>query len=327
MNHWGFETYGTFKARRDALLVSGGVSTTGGGHTNDVDLHPSHQTLPDVAPANTDLTHGSQEAVVVFQQAPATGHGQLIADPLHHWNPGTMWSYRVAYTENGTPGLQEGEMAEIARNTAELPEYEQAIHRDSTPVVATYDPSTRRLVNTLEGASNYHRFQLAQTTVENTVPHNLEPELDLLDHNRTDSPAMEEKMRRIDRELARIIAALLAGEDIETLLPQIGMVLEIQSSAVASKQAIAVIRRLNALRHDQLESNRRLARLHGNHSTDIAATARNNEAVTNENARLQVLRDGIEETQNLLRTTLSGIEGSKELTRALLDHAMRMARS
>lgn len=340
MELWGFENSKMASERRDSLLQETGAGSIapsntpggggGGGQTNNtVDLHPSHQTLLDQAPATADLTHGPQEAVVVFQQAPATGRGQLIADPLRNWRAPTMWSYKVAYTENGTPGLQEGEMAQIARNTQDLPEYGELIRRDSAPVVATYDPTTRRLVNTREGDSNYHRFQLAQQNVEEngSGSHTLDPALDLLDHNRETSPAMEEKMRRIERELARLIAALQAGEDIETLLPQIGIVLEMQGGAVAARQAVTTIRRLNALRHDQLESNKRLARLHGRHSTDTAAQARNNESVTNENARLQVLRDGIEETQNLLRTTLSGIEGAKDLTRALLDHSMRMARS
>lgn len=268
MELWGFEKKHnlvglSYSLNQEAGSVSmdsgvGGNNTTTS--SSSTELHPSHQVLSTVAQPGADLTHGAQYAMATFQQAPNGDRGRLIPDPHApgSWNPGRMWSYVVSYNENGTPGLQEDEMAAIQRAVEALPEFDGAIHRDSAPIISTYDPNTRRLINTRENDSNYPRFQLARQRQEEQGGGGGNTATDGTGGDYANiRESIAETKRRLDRNKRRFahmmqLLIALAGEDVSFIRAMTDWEARMMSGSTLSGKSLE-IQRLRSILSERRE--------------------------------------------------------------------------
>lgn len=342
MQLWGLENKLVHSQRRpDQLLQIQRANTGGGGagaarNPNDeynIDRIPvSHDRL-DNAPRPTQGAVTRPVVITYVAQRDQAVRDRLMPNPTEIGQNHPLFRRARSYVVNiedtdrdGTIGNTAEERAQLGKivrgedDQHRIPHADLLAHIDDNPNISQYNAQGQVMNENYTVTAGQEAADRRVADTNNPT----DPEIDILSNNRGDSAAMEAKWRRITAELARILQALQDGGDPEELLPHLAQILGIQANAMSSKLAAQVIRRVHQLRQQQVQDQKALSRLQGQHTTDAAATARANGSMTEINARLRTVTDGIEESMRTLQTALTSREGMASFAQDVHRHRQSM---
>ncbi len=346
MQLWGFERS---KSRHDARYTlnqdagSVNMSSGGGGGTGAAaGPHPEHDIrevpvqfdeLPDRVEPSADFRPVRVTFVSATPQQYAQ-HAHLIAHPdqIRRDHP----LFRQGRVRSYTMDIQDTDHSgRIGDNDAERRALVEAINgRDGRNRVPGYEvlhdvasnPTVTQRDRSNAVVSELFRMpdgQDAAVQAANDTLNPNDPALDIL--NRRDSREVDDRLRRIERELARILAELQAGVPIENVLPQMAAVLARQGNTIASKLASTAVKNIHAAKQNQLEASKRTSGLYRNHSTDAAAQSRNNAAMTDANTAQRLAQESAQEAMDSLKNALGSTESTREFAQYVSGWLQRNA--
>jgi len=318
---WGFERIGFIDARPGACLAidpSGGAGGAPKEETPPPKYHVAHiekrnvEDAADVAKVNVQ-----QDVWVAFTAQDAkktTDTKKLLMDSKSKPAAGTLWSYRIKYTElDGKAGVTcQEEADEVQKEIEELPEYE-ALHKiDATPTVYTLsnedkdndsfaDVNENLLTgyNTLSknGPDKNGQFDVSSSNPLNDFISNSTPEN--LARLRADRAAT-------NRLIQRLLAALEAG-NLDVLMPLMDCIAKVSNMTVAEVGA-KVARLLGASDKEAAEIGKRLQEINMG-SKDPETRAKANQDVQNMQLQLQQNTQGRQQIVGMLQSTMEMSRG------------------